>query len=134
LDEVHVYIHPPSDVPAKLIQVKIDPSHLLVGIKGNPPYLDCQLHMPVVAKQSFWMLEDGVLHIQLEKMDIGQTWVSLFQGHESLNPIEAQHAQQQMLLQRFQRENPGFDFSGAKFSGSAPDARKFMGGLDYNRL
>jgi hypothetical protein len=31
-----------------------------------------------------------------------------------------------------QRQNPGFDFSGAEFSGSAPDPRKFMGGVKYN--
>ena len=32
---------------------------------------------------------------------------------------------------RFQEEHPGFDFSGAEFSGSAPDPRKFMGGVPH---
>ena len=38
----------------------------------------------------------------------------------------------QLMLERFQRENPGFDFSGAEFNGAAPDPSKFMGGLKNN--
>jgi hypothetical protein len=34
-----------------------------------------------------------------------------------------------LMLERFQAEHPGFDFSGAEFSGSAPDPRTFMGGM-----
>ena len=37
-----------------------------------------------------------------------------------------------ILLQRFQEENPGFDFSGAQMNGTAPDAREFMGGVKYS--
>jgi hypothetical protein len=29
-------------------------------------------------------------------------------------------------------QNPGFDFSGAEFSGACPDPRTFMGGIGYN--
>ena len=53
-----------------------------------------------------------------------------------------------MMLERFQEEvsrrgallgaygtllwqHPGFDFSGADFSGAAPDPRSFMGGVSY---
>jgi len=39
--------------------------------------------------------------------------------------------QKKMMLERFAEEHPGFDFSGAEFSGSAPDARAFMGGVKY---
>lgn len=37
--------------------------------------------------------------------------------------------QKTLMLERFQAEHPGFDFSGAEFSGSAPDPRTFMGGV-----
>jgi hypothetical protein len=30
------------------------------------------------------------------------------------------------MLERFQEENPGFDFSQAQFSGNAPDPKTFM--------
>jgi len=37
-----------------------------------------------------------------------------------------------ILLERFQQENPGFDFSGADVNGMVPDPDKFMGGVSYN--
>ena len=36
------------------------------------------------------------------------------------------------MLERFQEENPGFDFSGASFNGQVPDPKNFMGGVGYN--
>ena len=36
-----------------------------------------------------------------------------------------------ILLERFQEENPGFDFSEAKMDGNVPNAREFMGGVKY---
>ena len=36
-----------------------------------------------------------------------------------------------MILERFQQENPGFDFSGADFNGQVPDPKTFMGGMAY---
>lgn len=36
------------------------------------------------------------------------------------------------MLERFQEEHPGFDFSDADFNGKVPEAREFMGGIKYN--
>ena len=36
-----------------------------------------------------------------------------------------------MMLERFQQENPGFDFRSAEFNGQVPDPRAFMGGVKY---
>ena len=36
------------------------------------------------------------------------------------------------MLERFQEEHPGFDFSNAEFNGSIPNPRTFMGGVSYN--
>jgi hypothetical protein len=33
------------------------------------------------------------------------------------------------MLERFQEEHPGFDFSDAEFNGQVPEARTFMGGV-----
>ena len=38
------------------------------------------------------------------------------------------------MLERFQEENPGFDFSNAQFNGQAPNPRDFMGGVNYKWL
>lgn len=50
---------------------------------------------------------------------------------EQLDPLAQETTKQQMMLERFQEENPGFDFSGAEFNGAAPDPRTFMGGVKY---
>ena len=38
-----------------------------------------------------------------------------------------------ILTVAFMLQHPGFDFSGAKFSGEAPDPRSFMGGVKPER-
>ena len=46
-------------------------------------------------------------------------------------PLLRSEVQKKLMLERFGEENPGFDFSGAEFSGGAPDPRNFMGGVKY---
>jgi len=36
-----------------------------------------------------------------------------------------------MMLEKFQEENPGFDFRGAGFNGNVPNPREFMGEVQY---
>ncbi|CDJ59265.1 nuclear movement domain-containing protein, putative [Eimeria maxima] len=116
LSDIHLYLSPPAQTKAKDIQVKIHPNRLRVGLIGKPPLFDEELSSTVETSSSFWMLEDGELHIQLGKMRKGEVWKSALRGHAALNPL-AKH--------------PGFDFSNATFSGSAPDPRKFLGGISY---
>ena len=77
------------------------------------------------------MLEDDELHIQLAKMKAGEPWASACLGHQALDPIMQEEMKKNMLLERFQKENPGFDFSDAKMDGNVPNAREFMGGMRY---
>lgn len=51
---------------------------------------------------------------------------------ESVDPFVKQEMQKTMMLERFQEENPGFDFRDASFNGEVPDPRTFMGGVGYN--
>ncbi|KAM1148615.1 hypothetical protein ACFX2B_028996 [Malus domestica] len=103
--------------------------HVEVGIKGNPPYLNHDLTCPVKTDCSFWTLEDDIMHITLQKRDKGQTWASPIVGEGQLNPYSTDLEQKRLMLQRFQEENPGFDFSQAQFTGGCPDPRTFMGGI-----
>ena len=48
-----------------------------------------------------------------------------------MDPMQEEATKQQMMLERFQEENPGFDFSNAEFNGAAPNPRTFMGGIKY---
>ena len=91
--------------------IKITSKHLTIGIKGNPPFLDEDLCGVIEAEESFWMLEDDELHIQLTKMKKADTWTGICKGHQQLDPMMHQEVKKNILLERFQTENPGFDFS-----------------------
>lgn len=54
-------------------------------------------------------------------------------GHKSLDFQQNEQEKKKLLLQRFQEENPNFDFSNAEINGNVPDARTFINGLDYNK-
>lgn len=76
--------------------------------------------------------EDGVLHLSLVKGSKGVTWDCLLKGHTINDPFTQSEVQKSLMLERFQAENPGFDFSGASFNGQVPDPKSFMGGVGYN--
>ncbi|KXZ50178.1 hypothetical protein GPECTOR_17g815 [Gonium pectorale] len=127
--EVNIYVPVPPGVGGKHLFVDIAHNHLRFGVKPNPPYLDSDLAGAVKVSESFWTLEDGVLHVSLTKLDEGEPWRSAIAGHE-LDPATAQADQQRLLLERFQAEHPGFDFSQATVNGSVPNPRTFMRDLD----
>ena len=87
----------------------------------------------VKPSESFWMIEDDELHIQLCKMRKAETWACACEGHQTMDPITKTEVQKNILMERFQEENPGFDFSQATMNGNVPDAREFMGGISYNK-
>ena len=120
---------PGQKVPT--FDIKIEPKRLTVGIKGNPPFLNEELPSHCLADESYWMIEDDELHIQLAKMKKAETWLQALKGHETMDPLMTEEVKKNILLERFQQENPGFDFSQAQMNGNVPDAREFMGGIKY---
>ncbi|KAG4129578.1 hypothetical protein ERO13_D09G090500v2 [Gossypium hirsutum] len=85
------------------------------------------IFLPMKTDSPHWTLEDDIMHITLQKRDKGQTWSSPILGQGQLDPYSTDLEQKRLMLQRFQEENPGFDFSQAHFLGSCPDPRTFMG-------
>lgn len=75
------------------------------------------------SSQSFWMIEDDELHIQLQKMYKAEVWSQVCKGHGGLDAFTKNEVQKKVMLERFQEENPGFDFSGAEFNGMVPNPR-----------
>ena len=51
--------------------------------------------------------------IELQKAQKGVRWGCIFKGHGTMNVMEEENLKKKLLLERFQEENPGFDFSGA---------------------
>lgn len=156
LDEVTIYIDAPmqqlpKENTASYINVEISANQLRVGLKGADRFfIDEQTFDKVKVKESSWYLDDGVITIILSKCFRGQTWEGVLCGHttsqsgvgttsserhgiqESIDPVTKQAMQRTMMLERFQEENPGFDFRDATFNGEVPDPRTFMGGVGYN--
>lgn len=110
--------------------------------------------------ESTWTLEDDdsvstnnnkrssdrrkIIVVTLTKANRGTVWEAALRGNPNaageaatnnsetaMDPISKEQVKKDLMLQRFQEENPGFDFSGADFNGSIPDAREFMGGVKY---
>ena len=128
LDAVDVYLEPPAGLRARDLFCEIGPGGVRLGAQGAPPFLEAETSGRVKAGESFWTLEDGELHVTLQKLDPGEPWPSVFKGHAGLDPQTQERETQRIMLERFQEENPGFDFSGAEFSGACPNPRTFMGG------
>lgn len=134
LEEVDIYIDPPPGITAKILDITIARNHLSIGVKGNPPYIDNDFPKNVKTDESMWMMEDGELHINLQKAVVGETWECAMEGHAALSAAESKEVQETIMKERFSRENPGFDFSQAKFNGDAPNPTTFMGGVDNNKI
>lgn len=159
LDEITIYISAPtSQLPkantASYINVNISTNRLQVGLKSQPDgeyFINESTFGKVKVNESSWYLdEEGVITIILCKVFRGETWEGVLWGHaattttdannagenggirETIDPITKQSIQRTLMLERFQEENPGFDFRDATFNGEVPDPRKFMGGVSYN--
>ena len=131
LDEVLVFVRPPEGVKSAHIACAIKPTHLTLGLKGLPPFLDEDLCAACLAKESFWNFEDGEITLTLTKAKKGETWASVCAGHGALDAAAEAEVHKRMLLERFGQEHPGFDFSGAEVSGAVPDPREFLGGVKH---
>ena len=78
--------------------IKIKPKHLTIGIQGNPPFIDEDVGGMIEQDESFWMLEDDELHIQLIKMKKGEMWTSALKGHDALDPMMQEEVKKNILL------------------------------------
>ena len=159
LDEVTIYISAPlSQLPktntASYINVNISTNKLQVGLKSQPDgeyFINETTFGKVKVNESSWYLdEEGIITIILCKVFRGETWEGVLRGHaasttdannstidgggihETIDPITKHSMQRTLMLERFQEENPGFDFRDATFNGEVPDPRKFLGGVSYN--
>ena len=132
LEEVNLYIEPPPGLPRHMIVIEITHKHLKVGIKGHDQvYLDEDTWGPVKPEESMWTMVDGEININLQKMNKAETWEAALLGRDgaTVDAITKEQIRKKMMLDRFQEEHPGFDFSNADFNGMVPEAKDFMGGV-----
>ncbi|KAG9490847.1 nudC domain-containing protein 2 isoform X2 [Eleutherodactylus coqui] len=95
-------------------------------------FIEGRLYDSTISDESTWTLEDKkLIRIVLTKSnrDAGNCWPSLLEGEYSADPWVQDEMQKKLTLERFQRENPGFDFSRAEISGNYS-----KGGPDFSNL
>lgn len=148
LDEVDVRIPQPSherltrrSVPHFAVCASV--LHMrVVMAPGVTAVFDVPLARRADGSESFWTTDDDgrTLHLVLAKAVVGEPWPAVFAAcHNSNNSSDGgsvpeedeegdvEGARREMLLQRFQAEHPGFDFTDAQVAGSAPaDPVAFM--------
>jgi hypothetical protein len=144
LEDVTIYVKPPPAVEkGNQIRCQILPSHLQLGLQGGTQWFLSEPTGGLVdVSESTWSLEEDdangrqkLICIYLIKAHKGEQWNTALAGTHStttLDPVAKEQVKKELMLERFQEENPGFDFRGADFNGAVPDPRVFMGGVKYS--
>eukprot|EP01038_Epipyxis_sp_PR26KG_P007736 gene7736-10511_t len=133
LSEVNIYIEAPPTIPRKMLEIKITHRHLIIGVIGTDPYIDEDTGGLIKPDESMWTLSDGEINVNLQKMNKAEAWdcALVGRGGEQIDAFTKEEVKKKLMLERFQEEHPGFDFTGAEFNGQVPDARNFMGGVKH---
>ncbi|XP_038628309.1 nudC domain-containing protein 2 [Tachyglossus aculeatus] len=131
LSEVVVEVGLPAGTRAADVRCSLRTRHLDLALRGRP-ILQGKLFDSTIADEGTWTLEDrNMVRIVLTKTkrDAGNCWSSLLENEYEADPWVRDQMQKKLTLERFQNENPGFDFSGAEISGNYS-----TGGPDFSSL
>lgn len=74
-----------------MMDIEIKNTKLRVGIKGQPPLVNGDLHKRIVVDDSFWTLEDGKdLVLNLQKDNKMEWWKCVMVGDVEINTQKVQ--------------------------------------------
>lgn len=91
LSELNVVIPVPPGTKTKLVNVEIKNKRLKVGLKGDTPLVDGELHKRVIVDDSFWTLEDGrEIAINLQKDNKMEWWSCVVVGDPEIDTKKVQ--------------------------------------------
>lgn len=115
--EVFVHVQVPKGTRGKHVCVEIKPRHIVCTVHGKTVF-DGNLHSTVIADESTWTIEEQerilILLVKSEPTNSEKVWGSLLEGQYVPDPYVMHEMMKKLDLEKFQIENPGFDFSGAK--------------------
>lgn len=106
IDDVNIYIKPPPDVTRQMLVVVMSPGHLLIGLKGTPPFIDEDLGGLIIPGESTWTFTGGEIQIILQKAKKAEAWDCALHGRagSKIDAHTKEEVKKQLLLQRFQEE------------------------------
>ncbi|XP_044517652.1 nudC domain-containing protein 2 isoform X2 [Gracilinanus agilis] len=114
LEEVFIEVQVPPGTRAQEIQCGLQSRHVELAVRGQEILKDRKMVRIVLTKT---------------KRDAANCWTSLLETEYAADPWVQDQMQRKLTLERFQKENPGFDFSGAEISGNYS-----KGGPDFSSL
>eukprot|EP00794_Sanderia_malayensis_P007563 gene7563-8401_t len=120
IEDVIIYVDVPEGTVSKMIQCVIQFKKISLIVKDTVVFQG-ELYGNVIADDCIWTLEDRKLvHINLvkAKKDAANCWRSLLIDDFVVDPLTFSEMEKKLTLERFQRENPGFDFSKADMTGN----------------
>ncbi|XP_022644301.1 nudC domain-containing protein 2-like isoform X2 [Varroa destructor] len=104
---------------AKQMDVRMTTRELHVSCNGKK-ILGGRLHRPIRPGESTWTIEDGdkvtVLLVKAQSAKSEDVWSSLLEDEFKADPMTLMEMMKKLDLEKFQIENPGFDFSNAVLS------------------
>ncbi|TTD03347.1 NudC domain-containing protein 2 [Bagarius yarrelli] len=131
IEEVFIEVGVSPGTSSRDIKCSLGSKHVELFVKGKEIFKG-KLFGSTVGDEATWTLEDKkLIRIILMKTnrEAGNCWTSLLEEQYAADPWLQDQMQRKLTLERFQRENPGFDFSGAEISGNFQG-----GGPDFSSL
>eukprot|EP00112_Aurelia_sp_Birch-Aquarium-sp1_P015299 Seg338.3 transcript_id=Seg338.3/GoldUCD/mRNA.D3Y31 product="NudC domain-containing protein 2" protein_id=Seg338.3/GoldUCD/D3Y31 len=120
IEDVQIFVDVAKGTSPKEIKCKIGSKTLSIIVKGKT-VLEGNLYGTVVADECLWTLEDRKeLRVTLVKVnrDASNCWKALLDNQYPVDPWTLNEMEKKLVLERFQNENPGFDFSKSDISGN----------------
>mmetsp|Transcript_2287 Transcript_2287/g.3073 ORF Transcript_2287/g.3073 Transcript_2287/m.3073 type:complete len:332 (+) Transcript_2287:149-1144(+) len=91
LSELNVTVPVPEGTKSRQILVDIKKKKLTVGLKGQPPIVEGELHKAIKLDDSFWTLEDNKeVAINLQKENGMEWWKCVIVGDPEINTQKVQ--------------------------------------------
>ncbi|CAN1751125.1 Protein BOBBER 1 [Linum perenne] len=91
LQEVTVLVPVPSGTKSKFVVCDIKKNHLKVGLKGQPPIIEGELHKPIKVDDCYWSIgmftfqDQNTISVLLTKHDQMEWWKSLVKGDPEID-------------------------------------------------
>ncbi|XP_028790716.1 protein BOBBER 1 [Neltuma alba] len=86
LQEINVIVPVPNGTKSRFVVCEIKKNHLKVGLKGQPPIIDGELHSAVKPDDCYWSIEDqNAVSILLTKHDQMNWWKCLVKGDPEID-------------------------------------------------
>ncbi|XP_065842961.1 nudC domain-containing protein 2-like [Oscarella lobularis] len=123
MDEIVIEVNVEDGTRGRDVTCDIKPSQITLNVKGKT-ILKGELFRTVIADDSVWTIEDQrLVRLTLVKSSrhVKTCWEALLKDQYALDAITLQNMQKKMALEKYQRQHPGFDFSGADVTGNYVD-------------